>query len=117
MRLLRLCFAVGVLAFLVWGTGCKKSTETTGPTSFTIKGADEVVAALARKDYESAVAALPGVKAELPEDQTAEAWREYKQLLRKLKDDIADAMGGTDEKAKRDAKKAYDILVVMETGR
>jgi len=71
-----------------------------------------VTAALDKKDFEGAVAALLGIKGELPDDRTAKAWDEYRMLARKVKDVVINAMGDD-----QGAAKAYEALRITETGR
>jgi hypothetical protein len=129
MLTLRACFVLTVAALLICAAGCKKSkpgsadqtvpaseqtaaeksppvAENKGPAP--LRGAAEVMAALQRKDYSGAVAALTQAKAGMTSDQRLE----YNELLRKVRGELATA-ASTDESAKR----AFDALRQIESGR
>jgi hypothetical protein len=110
MLLQRLVLVVLAGTLLTSGLACKKSGVSDG--SFTLKGAQEVVGALDRRDYEGAIVALPGIKAELPEDKATKEWEEYRRLLQKVKTAVIEAMG-----TNQAAAKAFDTLRFMEIGR
>jgi len=107
----RLLLVLLVGTLLTSGVACKKSGASDGG-AFTIKGAQEVIAALDREDYAGVVTALPEVKAGLPEDKATKEWEDYRRLLRKVKEVMVGAMG-----TNQGAAKAYDMLRMMETGR
>ena len=112
MRLLRSLFVVVAAGLFASGLACKKSGKSDASAPFTIAGAAEVVSALERKDYETAVTVIPEVKAGLPENRMAKEWQEYARLQQKLKDELVEAMGTNES-----AKKAYEMLRILETGR
>ena len=97
-----------VFTFLGGLTACKKSAEKSGPATFTLTGATDVIGALDKKDYEAVIRGLAGIKASL----TPEQREEYNRLLRKVKDTMLDRMA-TDEAA----AKAYQGLRLLESGR
>ena len=112
MSFVRCLLVLGVGVLLACGVACKKSAKNDESAPFTIAGAAEVVSALERKDYEAAVSVIPEVKAGLPEDRTAKEWIEYRRLQQKLKDEMIEAMGTNES-----AKKAFEMLRILETGR
>ena len=95
-------------ASLVCGAGCKKSAEKSGPATFTLAGAQDVIGALDRKDYEATIRSLAEVKASVNEAQR----EEYGRLLQKVKDAMVAAMSTNES-----AIKAYQALRFMESGR
>ena len=110
MLTLRFCFVVAVVTLLTSAVGCKKSgPESPGQSASTpLRGAAEVTAALQRKDYPAAVAALAQAKAGMASDQRLE----YNELMGKVRGELAKA-ASTDESAKR----AFDALRQIESGR
>jgi len=112
MRLLQVLAAVLAGAMLSTGVACKKSGPR-APTTFTIKGAQEVITALDRQDFENAVAALPGVKSELPDDKAAKEWDEYRALIWKVREALAQGIGTNSEAA----VKANEMFRIIQTGR
>ena len=84
------------------------ATRVVVKAASSIRGADQVNAALQRKDYVGAVATLQAVKASVRiEDRP-----EYNDLMRQVKQVIIEAMAK--EPA---AKRAYDMMRLVEAGR
>ncbi len=108
--LLRSALLLATVALLLTGAaGCKKSAAKKGSTTFTLKGATEVVAALDRRDYDGAVVALVEVKAGVSAEKDR---AEYRELLQKVKDSMVSAMSTNEA-----AIKAYQALRFVEAGR
>ena len=105
MLYLRSWLLAGAAAALFCGAGCKKSGGKSDPTTFTLTGAQEVIGALDRKDYEATIRSLAEVKASVSEEPQRE---EYRRLLQKVKDSMVAAMS-TNESAIR----AYQVLRFM----
>ena len=124
MLVLRSCFVVTVAALLTCATGCKKSkpesAEQTAPVTekspavaegkapAPLRGAAEVMAALQRKDYPGAVAALTQVKAGITPDQRLQ----YNELMGKVREAVGEARAKDDS-----AQRAYQALRMIEAGR
>jgi len=81
---------------LIWGTGCGKKAAPAPVAAVTqgIPGAAEVMEALAKKDYEAALAALTKAKQEANEEQQPQVM----QLFLTVKDKLND-LAPTDPKA------------------
>lgn len=95
-----------VAASLISLAACKKSQS--GPTTFTLPGAPQVIAALDSKDYPGAVQALAQVKVSLTDEQRLE----YNQLSAKVKETMVQAMA-----TNATAAQAYQALRFLEAGR
>jgi hypothetical protein len=130
MLVLRICPVIVCAALLACVAGCKKSAPESGQSAPSseqsasapaksqpavenkapppLRGAAEVTAALQRKDYPGAVAALAQAKAGMTPDQRLE----YNDLMRRVRGAVATA-AATDESAKR----AFEALRQIESGR
>ena len=95
--------AAGLMLLVGCGDGSKS-----GP--ITIKGADKVLQALEKKDYEAVVAGLAEVKNAAGNNPEIQA--EYRRLRERITDVLVPKMG-TDEAARQ----AYRALSMLETGR
>lgn len=127
----RFWFVIALAMVLGCAAGCKKSrqegSEQTAPVADQsappadkaapvvdnkppppLRGAGDVTAALQRKDYPAAVAALAQIKANITLDQRLQ----YNELMGKVKEAISQARA-TDESARR----AFDALRQIESGR
>ncbi|MSU60794.1 MAG: hypothetical protein EXS31_00090 [Pedosphaera sp.] len=103
-----------VVAGLVVGFGCGKKPPEPGGEGVSadaaqkLPGAADVMAAVTKKDYEGAVAALMKVKEGLTsEDQIAQ----FVVLARQTRDKISE-LGGTDQKA----QEAVSVIRSLTTG-
>ncbi len=109
----RLVLALTVAALLA-GAACGKKPQEPGTegvstdTAQKLPGAADVMAAVTKKDYEGAVAALMKVKEGLmTEDQIGQ----FVVLARETRDKIAE-VGGTDQKA----QEAVSVIRTLTTG-
>src|SRR5262249_29721493 len=132
MPLVHFCFVLAVASLCACGLGCKKSktadqatpvTDQSAPSTETpasapaaaevkppppLRGTADVLAALQRKDYPGAVAALTQVKLGM----TIEQRPEYNELVRRVRGELAVA-------ASKDpsAQGAFNALRQIEAGR
>lgn len=97
----------GVAAALVLA-GCGESGPDNSPIK--LKGADKVLTAIQKNDYEGMIAGL--VEAKEVAGSNPEGKAEYRRLREKVADHLVPRMAD-DEKA----KEAYRALAALETGR
>lgn len=89
--------------------GCHKEEKQDPDTKpINLPGADKVIAAMAKKEYETAVSGLAEIKGALEPAKAAE----YQRLLGRVMSQL------TEEKAESEpAKEAYRAVVALESGR
>ena len=98
---------VAVVASL-WLVGCGDGAPDNSPIK--LKGADKVLTAIQKNDYEAMITGLAEAKEVAGNNPEGKA--EYRRLREKVADHLVPRMGD-DEKA----KEAYRALSALETGR
>ena len=98
---------IAITAALMLVVGCGDGSKS-GP--ITLKGADKVLQALEKKDYEAVVTGLSEIKSAAGNNPENHA--EYRRLRERVTDVLVPKMG-TDEAARQ----AYRALSMLETGR